>query len=388
MQNEDDVINVTDNAKVISDKKDAIKLVGKNSVANITGNATVEGGRRVLYAYGEGSTFKVDAGVTVKLNEIAGTSVAAIDLEGKATSLNTNATITAATVPAIVADGEGAVVLVKGGTITGSVVIGATDVEATLNMFAGTIDAGAATTAAVVVNAGDANIYEGTVKGGTAPVTGEAYEAETTEKVYDNLTANVPTNGEISLRMNAESEGMRFASSVSKEVNDFAKAMLDAGVIADYQYGTLIVRKTELANKDFTVEAFAAADVPYAAITAENGIVVNEDGSLDYTAAIVNFKTDNYGTTLIARAYIAYTLTDGSVLYFYAEEAEDGTTLAKLAEKALADVKMESEEGYRNFVTSYYKENAQGKLKPFTGPAYAPYSKAQQALLNAYIDEA
>lgn len=200
----------------------------------------------------------------------------------------------------------------------------------------------------------------------------------------------VPVFEGISLRMNADSEGMRFTTTVSAEVNAYAQSLVEDGIVADYNYGTFIVRQTELSSAEPTISAFVNNGIKYAAITADEGLVVNSDGSLTYTAAVANFKMKNYGVTLVARAYIAYTLNDGSVLYIYGEAPteDDGTNLANLAKEALGDVKMAKEEGYMNKVESYYAKDPKGKWKATKGTAYSPYSKAQQALLNLYIEEA
>lgn len=388
MQDENDVINVKDYAQVVSTAKDGIKLVGKNSKANISGYATVTASRNVINAHGEGTSVAIAETAAVTLNYVEGTSVGAVVLEGKNSVLVTSGTITAAGVPAIKTIGEGADITVKAGTINGTVNVGA---KAAITTFGGTIDAGAATTEAIIVAADAiANIYEGVVKGGTAPVTGDTYAAGTTEKTYNELSSKTPVFQGISLRMNADSEGMRFTTTVSAEVNAYAQSLIEAGLVTDYNYGTFIVRATELENAECTISAFTNAGIKYAAITADEGLVVNSDGSLTYTAGIANFKMKNYGVTLVARAYVAYTLTDGSVLYIYGEAptADDGTNLANMAKEALGDVKMAAEEGYMNKVESYYEKDAKGKWKAKKGTAYAPYSKAQQALLNLYIEEA
>lgn len=388
MQDENDVINVKDFATIISTGKNAIKLVGKNSVANIASGATVTGCREVLHANGEGSTINIAENATITMTEHE-SNATVVYLEGKNSSVVTAGNITAvAGKPAITTSGEGATITVKAGTINGTVNVGA---KATITTFGGTIDAGAATTEAIIVAAdATANIYECVVKGGTAPKTGDTYAENTTEKTYKELSAKVPVNGAISLRMNADSEGMRFTSTVSKEVNDYAASLIEAGVVEDYNYGTLIVRATERENAEFTISGFANAGIKYAAIIANEGAVVNSDGSITYSAAVTNFKMKNYGVTLVARAFIAYTLTDGSTLYIYSEEpAEDaGTNLANLAKEALGNVKMAMEEGYKNKVGSYYEKDPKGKWKAKNGTAYAPYSKAQQELLNLYIEEA
>jgi hypothetical protein len=191
--------------------------------------------------------------------------------------------------------------------------------------------------------------------------------------------------------MTKDSEGMRFTSTVTAEVNAYAQGLVDAGIVADYSYGTFVVRATELANlEEVTINGCINKGIKYAAIMAEEGMIVNSDNSLTYNAAINNFKLKNYGVTLVARAFIAYTLNDGSIVYVYSEvpTEDDGTNLANLAKEALGDVKMAPEAGYMNKVESYYEKDAKGKWKAKKGTAYSPYSKAQQAILNTWIEEA
>ena len=94
------------------------------------------------------------------------------------------------------------------------------------------------------------------------------------------------------------------------------------------------------------------------------------------------------GSALTARAYIKYTLIDGSVLYVYAAERTEGISLGELAQQCLADVSEESAEGYRNQVQEFYEADEDGWYELIEETAYSPYSKEQQAALKQIIENA
>ena len=168
----------------------------------------------------------------------------------------------------------------------------------------------------------------------------------------------------------------------------YAKALKEAGAIADYEFGTLITRATEVRNTEMTVAALTAANVVFASVVAKDGIVAAEDGSITYTAAVINFTEDNMGTNLVARAYLKYTLIDGSALYVYAEDHTEGISIGELAQQCLADVVDESAEGYRNQVQEFYEADEDGWYELIEETAYSPYSKEQQAALKQIIENA
>ena len=373
--NKGDVLNVTDNAQVTSTAKDAIKLEGEGATANITGNAIVKGGRNAIRANGKNASAIIGANATVELVETSA-SANAVLLDGEGASVTTKGTVTSTgAFPAINASAASTVVNVYSGTVTGTVSLSAT---ATINMLGGVIDAGTAAEAIVAATGATSNLYEGTVKDAGG------------EDTYNEMSSHTPTNGAVALRMNAGSEGIRYNSSVSAEVLAFAKDLYDNGVIVDFYFGTAIVRDTEITVLGtFSIDAFAAAGVTYANIVANESWATTAEGGATYSAAIVNPNEETYGVTLLACAYVAYELADGTILYYYAENIpEEGTCLADLAKVALSDVKDAPEEGYMNKVSSYYEADAKGKLKLKSGTKYSPYSIAQQALLTAYIDKA
>ncbi|MBQ2249556.1 MAG: hypothetical protein II326_05210, partial [Clostridia bacterium] len=160
------------------------------------------------------------------------------------------------------------------------------------------------------------------------------------------------------------------------------------GAIQDYEFGTLIVRATEIRQREMTVAALSAEGITHATVKAEAGIVAAEDGSITYTAAVINFTDDNMGTNLVARAYLKYTLIDGSALYVYAEDHTDGICLGELAQQCLADVNDESAEGYRNRVEGFYEADEDGWYEWIEEVAYSPYSKEQQEALKQIIENA
>ena len=94
------------------------------------------------------------------------------------------------------------------------------------------------------------------------------------------------------------------------------------------------------------------------------------------------------GTSLVARAYIKYTLIDGSALYVYAAENTEGISLGELAQQCLADVSDKSVEGYRNQVQEFYEADEDGWYELVEETAYSPYSKEQQVALKQIVENA
>jgi phosphohistidine swiveling domain-containing protein len=188
--------------------------------------------------------------------------------------------------------------------------------------------------------------------------------------------------------MNDGSLGMRFTSAADAALTAYAEALKACGAVLDYEFGTLIVRDTEVRQLDMTVAALTDGNIVHAAVKAADGIVTAEDGSITYTAAVINFTEENMGSALTARAYIKYTLIDGSVLYVYAAERTEGISLGELAQQCLADVSEESAEGYRNQVQEFYEVDEDGWYELIEEVAYSPYSKEQQAALKAIVETA
>ena len=159
-------------------------------------------------------------------------------------------------------------------------------------------------------------------------------------------------------------------------------------MVTDYEFGTLIARATALRNIEMTIPALTDAGVIYAAVKADAGLVKAEDGSVTYTAAVINIMEDNMGSSLTARAYIKYTLATGEDLYVYAQDRTEGVSLGELAQKCLADVSEKSVEGYRNQVQEYYEADEDGWYELVQDIAYSPYSKEQQAALKLILENA
>ena len=381
-------------ATVTADKGAAIVVSAPNTDVSITGTAKVTGGTYAIRALGAGVTVTVDKDASVELVSKA-TSKAAISLAGEGSKLVSEGTITAlktsATVYSLELVGAKASALIKGGTLNNAVSVGTADAAAAFVMTGGKVVAQEKAASAIILTNGSADILSGTLSGAAAAITGQkevAYAEGTTEITLNEIYEKIPLTGGTSMRMNDGSLGMRFTSSADAAAVAYAKALKEAGAIADYEFGTLIVRATEIRNTEMTVAALSAANVVYAAVTAKDGIVAAEDGSITYTAAVINFTEDNMGTALVARAYLKYTLIDGSSLYVYAAENTEATSIGELAQKCLADVAFESAEGYRNPIQEYYEADEDGWYELVQKPAYSPYSKEQREALMLIVEYA
>ena len=388
------ILNVSGSAVVTAEKGVAITVNAPNMAVTVGGNAKVIATEAVLHAAAEGVVFTVESGATLEMLSHA-KSNATVLLEGAGSKLVSEGTITAlkttATVFSIELAGANTSALIKGGTVNNAVSVGTADAAAAFVMTGGKIVAQERAASAIVLTNGSADILSGTLSGGAAAISGlkeVAYAEGTTEITLNEIYEKIPLTVGTSMRMNEDSLGMRFTSSADAVAVAYAKALKEAGAIADYEFGTLIARATEIRNTEMTVAALTAADVIYAAVTAKDGIVAAEDGSITYTAAVINFTEDNMGTALVARAYLKYTLIDGSALYVYAAENTEATSVGELAQKCLADVAFESAEGYRNPIQEYYEADEDGWYELVQKPAYSPYSKEQREALMLIVENA
>ena len=388
------ILNVGGSAVVTAEKGIAITVKAPNMAVTVGGNAKLVATEAVLYAAAEGVAFTVESGATLEMLSHA-KSNATVLLEGAGSKLVSEGTITAlktsATVYAIELAGANTSALIKGGTINNAVSVGTADAAARFVMTGGKVVAQEKAVSAVILTNGAADILNGTLSGGAAAISGlkeVAYAEGTTEITLSEIYEKIPLTVGTSMRMNEDSLGMRFTSSADAVAVAYAKALKESGAIADYEFGTLIVRATEIRNTEMTVAALTAASVIHAAVTAKDGIVAAEDGSITYTAAVINFTEDNMGTALVARAYLKYTLIDGTSLYVYAAENTEAVSIGELAQQCLADVVDESAEGYRNPVQEYYEADEDGWYELVQDAAYSPYSKEQREALMLIVESA
>ena len=388
------VLTLGGTATVSALKGSAFTIAAPNTTVTVGGNAKVSGASRVLYAKGAGVTFSVAPDATVELISHA-RNKAAVSLEGEDSKLISEGTITAlkttATVYSIELVGAKASALIKGGTLNNAVLVGTETAAGAFVMTAGKVVAQEKAASAIILTNGSADILSGTLSGAPAAISGQksvTYPEGTTEIKLNELYDSMPLTVGTSMRMNDGSLGMRFTSSAEAAVVAYADALKASGAVLDYEFGTLIVRATEIRGREMTVAALAAENVVYAAVKAEAGLVKAEDGSVTYTAAVINFTEDNMGTSLVARAYIKYTLIDGSVLYVYAAENTEGVSLGELAQQCLADVSDKSVEGYRNQVQEFYEADEDGWYELVEETAYSPYSKEQQEALKLIVENA
>lgn len=382
-------LDICGNAQIISDTKVAIKLASEDADLYIEENAKIIGAREAISVTADNAIIMLESGTSIELAEHANNN-AAILLEGANAMLISDASISAKGV-AIKSTGADNTILVKSGEIKGSVELGTTDAPTDFAMLGGSVTAAADAAAAITVNNGSATILGGTLAGGAKAIAGEGaldYPAGETSILLNELEENLPEILGVSLRMNEGSLGMRFSSAISADVNAFAQGLLEAGIVANVSFGTLITRETEVRNNEMTIEALEAAGVVFAEVRAEAGYVPAADGSATYTAAIINFTEDNMGTAFTARAYIEYMLADGSVLRVYSEGRTEGISVGELAQIALADVSETREEGYKNITDSYYEVDEDGWYDIVVGTAYSPYSKEQREALLAFVEGA
>lgn len=180
-----------------------------------------------------------------------------------------------------------------------------------------------------------------------------------------------------SVRLVADSNGIRFESSISKTLTDWVNGQKDAGT--QISYGTLIMPTDTLpANYAFTVNALKSLGkqegVDYVNIPAANGISKDAEGNLLIRAALVNLQEGNYNRALSAVSYVRYT-KDGHEVYIYSNynATNNSRSMAYVAQAALDDVVDAENSVYR------YEVTVAGATK------YSRYTEAQRTVLGRYI---
>jgi hypothetical protein len=141
--------------------------------------------------------------------------------------------------------------------------------------------------------------------------------------------------------------GLRFTTGFSAAAIAQFKELTGA---QDVSFGTLIVPKDFLADgMELTHAGLNAAGVTYLDIAAKDSLVVDAQGNVSFTAAIIEILPQNYGRDFVAVGYITAKVAApvapeaGSMdvpelvdAYEYTDFDEEGTSLAELA-KALLD---------------------------------------------------
>jgi len=256
--------------------------------------------------------------------------------------------------------------------------------------------------------AGVVNVYGGAFYGGTnAYVRVDAYDYdEATEgdqygaRVnYDSSVAidsdyelilTPETENGASIRTALGSMGIRFTSTIGKEMVDWAVAK--AGGADKVTYGTLIVPADYLTktNGVFTLAALQAADLGYADIVAKDGLIPDGNGGYKIRAALINIQEANKQRDFVAVAYVNINGT-----YIYANDQSANRSIDYVAKAALAHTEATSSSEFNNAVTSYYtkSENADANGKytftyvPNGVTRYSKYSDAQLTVIRYCVAE-
>ena len=208
---------------------------------------------------------------------------------------------------------------------------------------------------------------------------------DSTDVDKETILSYKPEMGIATVRTKDDSYGLRFTTTISTDVINFANALVDRGIMAKMEYGTLIVRYEDIKEMtEITAETLTAANIRFLNVKAEKGIVTNKDGSLTLSTAMVNIKEENYGVEFCAISYISYTYADetlGTVTSYADPSAE--SSIADAAWCALTDVSEELVSGCTNPLHTYWKlEN--GEYVEVDGDVYTKYSKEQRETLLAF----
>ena len=118
-----------------------------------------------------------------------------------------------------------------------------------------------------------------------------------------------------SVRLHPETSGIRFTSDISEKMRELAGSVSGMTV----EYGTLVVRKDQLGDVEFTVDSMTAAGIKFVECKAEAGM--DENGSA-YRAAIIGIPQTDYGNDICARSYVRLTVGSKTV-YLYSDYSEE-----------------------------------------------------------------
>lgn len=325
-----------------------------------------------------GTQILADTGIGVRLNDTAANATihdASIVADNSVFTANKNTTLNVM---------SGAELTSRIATISGTG-------GGVINVTGGTIKTEATDTAVIVApNANyTVNVFGGTFEGGNAILTNTADSkkdiAYSTSEAKETLLPAM-TDG-ASVRVVTDASGIRFETTVPKNLLDHANAIKDAGTTVSY--GTIITPKAYLNFTDgiFTMEALENSTLngaKYQRIIATDGITDEEDGSISFRASLINIRLDNYKAEFAARGYVSYTV-NGVTGYVYTDyaDADNARSIYQVACTALADVSETSEGLYVNPVTHYLKL-VDGKYTLVEGEAYSRFNTDQRNILNNY----
>ena len=221
--------------------------------------------------------------------------------------------------------------------------IAADTLSPTVNLHGGTFISTA--THGAVFNAiapkGSFNIAENAVfncQGGNAILirsSGTSIFYEGSAHRYSTAAAPAMTYG-AQIRLTEGSTGLRFSAEYPKAAVDYFTAMADEGNLT---FGTLIIPTDYLGSiRHFTLQDLTAAGLTPLNLTANNGLIRNEDGSITTRAAITNIKPQNLARDFTAIGYVCYE-KDGTLVYFYANhrEIDHSRSISRVAQFALED---------------------------------------------------
>lgn len=179
------------------------------------------------------------------------------------------------------------------------------------------------------------------------------------------------------VRMAADSNGLRFVSTISAETVAALEEL--AGANGTVTYGTLIVPVSYLIEaKGFTHAALVAADKTMVDIVATSkGTTTAQDGSKTIRAALVNIKEANYDLTFAAVSYAKVTV-NGTDTYYYSafSSTNNARSLRQTCISALQSA--QPSVGITNGVYYSYPSIVSG----ISG--YSRYNNAQQRVLAMY----
>ena len=186
---------------------------------------------------------------------------------------------------------------------------------------------------------------------------------EFTSNIPDSVWGNPAMLDGASIRIAADSNGLRFTSVVKE--NTYI-----------VEYGTLIVKNADLGATEFTIDALKAAGVTYGQMAAtDNGVIDNGNGTVTYNFALTNLPEDQLTTMFAARAYVVYEINGQRITYYSDFTEENVRSISMVAKLALEDVKAEVTDVDGEYDYIYYID----------GVGYSRYTADQYAQIATFV---
>ncbi len=150
--------------------------------------------------------------------------------------------------------------------------------------------------------------------------------------------------------------GIRFVNTIDPQKYGALLALKEKGMVTDVEFGTLIAPTVYIhrANGQFTVHELDKLDThtSYIKIKASWGNWY-EDQAYTFAGSLADIKPSHYTDDFAGVGYVAVTLSNGRVQYFYGDYYERGASIATLAANALSNTEKTYTASERAFMEGF-----------------------------------